>query len=154
MELPTQVTAMYGYPGLHPLASQPEAFRRPPHRLPEDLREQLGRLVRLEWIRWAQEQPDPKPTWLMPWEDLREPDREVDRLIGERLVEVIHDAQTDRLAWICRQADDFDIRMIVDAPRDGEYLVSGMDGIQGIGPTIEAAIDDARQHEAERRNQR
>lgn len=48
-------------------------------------REALGRLVREEWIAWASEQPDPKPSWLVPWQGLADPDREVDRRIGERL---------------------------------------------------------------------
>jgi len=46
-------------------------------------REQLGRLVREIWVAWAREQPNPKPSWLKPWEELSEPDREVDRRIGE-----------------------------------------------------------------------
>jgi len=48
-------------------------------------REDLGRVVREEWIAWARQQSDPKPSWLVPWEELPEPDREVDRRIGERL---------------------------------------------------------------------
>lgn len=48
-------------------------------------REALGRLVRKVWIGWASEQPNPKPSWLVSWEDLSEPDREVDRRIGETL---------------------------------------------------------------------
>jgi hypothetical protein len=48
-------------------------------------REALGRLVRVVWVEWAREQPNPKPSWLKPWEELEEPDREVDRRIGERL---------------------------------------------------------------------
>lgn len=51
----------------------------------EDDRERLGRIVREEWRAWAREQPSPKPSWLVPWEGLSEPDREVDRRIGERL---------------------------------------------------------------------
>lgn len=46
-------------------------------------REGLGRLVREVWIAWAMEQPAPKSSWLLPWEALQEPDREVDRRIGE-----------------------------------------------------------------------
>jgi len=46
-------------------------------------REHLGRMVREIWIVWAREQPHPKPSWLKPWEELSEPDREVDRRIGE-----------------------------------------------------------------------
>jgi hypothetical protein len=48
-------------------------------------REALGRLVREVWIEWAREQPNPKPSWLVPWDELSERDREVDRRIGERL---------------------------------------------------------------------
>lgn len=48
-------------------------------------REQLGQMVREIWIRWAQTQPNPKPHWLTPWENLNEPDKEVDRLIGEEM---------------------------------------------------------------------
>lgn len=51
----------------------------------DDEREVLGQLVRLEWMGWAREQPVCKPSWLVPWEELSEPDREVDRRIGERI---------------------------------------------------------------------
>jgi hypothetical protein len=46
------------------------------------MREELGQLVRETWVAWASEQPRPKPSWLVPWEELAEPDREVDRRIG------------------------------------------------------------------------
>lgn len=48
----------------------------------EDLRERLGRRVREVWVTWAREQPSPKPSWLVPWDELGEPDKEVDRRIG------------------------------------------------------------------------
>lgn len=51
-------------------------------------REELGRMVRNIWIVWAKEQPNPKPSWLVPWEELSESDREVDRRIGENLYNV------------------------------------------------------------------
>jgi hypothetical protein len=46
-------------------------------------RDELGRMVREAWVRWAQTQPNPKPTWLVPYEGLDEPDKEADRQIGE-----------------------------------------------------------------------
>lgn len=49
-------------------------------------REDGGRLVREAWIRWAETQPNPKPSWLVPWEDLSEPDKEADRCIWEAIV--------------------------------------------------------------------
>ena len=49
------------------------------------LRDELGRIVREVWIAWSMEQSAPKPSWLVPYDQLNEPDREVDRRIGERL---------------------------------------------------------------------
>lgn len=46
-------------------------------------RETGGQFVRKVWIAWAMEQPNPKPSWLVPWEELSEPDKEVDRRIFE-----------------------------------------------------------------------
>lgn len=46
-------------------------------------REELGRLVRETWLSWAEEQPDPKPSWLLPWEMLTPAEQEVDMRIGE-----------------------------------------------------------------------
>ena len=48
-------------------------------------REALGRMVRETWVEFAKTQPKPKPHHLAPWEELDEPNKEVDRLIGERL---------------------------------------------------------------------
>lgn len=50
-------------------------------------REWLGRIVREVWVRWAKEQPEPKPSWLVPWDGLTEPEQEVDRRIGEAVAE-------------------------------------------------------------------
>ena len=57
----------------------------------DDRREALGRMVRDEWVKWAREQPNPKPSWLLPWEELTEPEREVDRRIGVRVANAIVD---------------------------------------------------------------
>lgn len=48
-------------------------------------RDQLGRFVREAWVEWARTQPDPKPSWLVPYDDLAEPDKEADRRIGEHV---------------------------------------------------------------------
>jgi hypothetical protein len=53
-----------------------------PERVAESLAEHLGRVVREAWVEWAKEQPDPKPSWLIPWEQLSESQREVDMRIG------------------------------------------------------------------------
>lgn len=45
----------------------------------------LGKMVRDVWVLHASEQPNPKPHHLLPWSQLSEPDKEVDRKIGEAL---------------------------------------------------------------------
>lgn len=52
-------------------------------------RERLGRVVREAWIAWAAARPNPKPSWLLPWEELSEPDREADRVIGEAVAAAV-----------------------------------------------------------------
>jgi hypothetical protein len=58
-------------------------------------REALGRRVREVWIAWAKEQPAPKASWLLPWEELSEPDREVDRRIGATIAAEALEAAAD-----------------------------------------------------------
>jgi hypothetical protein len=48
-------------------------------------RDRLGRLVREAWVNWARTQPNPKPSWLVPYDDLSEADKEADRQIGEAI---------------------------------------------------------------------
>lgn len=68
-------------------AKRDSAASRPPYADPltPEERDTLGRLVRQAWMLWANEQPDPKPSWLVPYDDLPEPDREADRRIGEAI---------------------------------------------------------------------
>jgi hypothetical protein len=49
-------------------------------------RDELGHVVRNAWVRWASTQPNPKPSWLTPWSELIEPDREAYRRIADELV--------------------------------------------------------------------
>lgn len=65
-------------------------------------RETLGKMVRGVWIRWAAQQPNPKPSWLVPWDHLNEPDKEVDRMIGE---EIARWAIAGDAAMRCRELD-------------------------------------------------
>ncbi len=72
-------------------------------------REALGRIVRQEWMRWAREQPNPKVTWLQPWEALTEPEREVDRRIGEAIlshVRIMDAATFDGVPVVCGLCDE------------------------------------------------
>lgn len=47
--------------------------------------EVLGEMVRNVWIRWAKLQPNPKESWLVTYHELPEPDKQVDRWIGEEI---------------------------------------------------------------------
>ncbi len=53
-------------------------------------RELLGRLVREAWVRWARTQQNPKPSWLVPYDELSEPDKEADRHIGESVFDAAY----------------------------------------------------------------
>lgn len=46
-------------------------------------RDAMGRVVREAWVRWALTQPNPKPSWLVPYDELSEADKEADRQIAE-----------------------------------------------------------------------
>jgi len=48
-------------------------------------RDALGRRVREVWIEWAKTQPNPKPSWVVPYDELDEADKEADRCIGSAL---------------------------------------------------------------------
>jgi hypothetical protein len=57
----------------------------PPTTIGDHRRESLGKRVREVWVAWARTQPNPKPEWLVPWDELEERYKEVDRLIGSAL---------------------------------------------------------------------
>lgn len=50
-------------------------------------REEGGKLVRAAWMEWAAQQPSPKESWLVPWEQLSEADKDADRHIWQRIIE-------------------------------------------------------------------
>lgn len=49
----------------------------------------LGRIVREAWVRWARLQPSPKPSWLVPYDELCEADRDADDMIGESVARAV-----------------------------------------------------------------
>jgi len=60
--------------------------------------DELGKAVRDQgWLPWASQQPNPKDSWLVPWDDLNETDREADRQIGLALLQHIRKAMTNYL---------------------------------------------------------
>ena len=61
-------------------------------------RDSLGKMVRAIWIQWAHQQPVCKPHWVTPYEELDEPDKEVDRRIGERVFEAGRKAALEGLS--------------------------------------------------------
>lgn len=75
-------------------------------------RDELGRMVREAWVRWAQTQPNPKPSWLAPYDELSEPDKEADRQIGEAIARwtLIGDAGrwhgAEQAVWECEMSKE------------------------------------------------
>ena len=61
-------------------------------------RDEYGRMVREAWVRWAQTQLNPKPSWLVPYDELSEPDKEADRQIGEAVARWTMIGDASRLA--------------------------------------------------------
>jgi hypothetical protein len=62
-------------------------------------RDELGKVVRNAWIEWARLQPTIKDSWFVPYEELSEPDKEADRMIGEAVVKFYEEAQCDSRRW-------------------------------------------------------
>ena len=67
---------------------------------PAEPRELVGRMVRQIWVEWAQQQPNPKPSWLLPWDELDTGQREVDMRIGAALFSAGQRAESHTLARI------------------------------------------------------
>lgn len=64
-------------------------------------RETLGQVVRAAWIAWAREQPNPKPSWLVPWEELSAADKEADRRIGDAVRLAVWEEMADGMhRWL------------------------------------------------------
>ena len=53
------------------------------------LREELGKAVRLAWVRYCQDTGDTKPSHLASWEELSWWDQEADRRIGVVVANVV-----------------------------------------------------------------
>jgi hypothetical protein len=71
-------------------------------------RDFLGQLVRMAWVEWAEQHPNPKPHWLTPWQSLPEEMREVDRQIGEK---VAHRCVTPELLRVEQRAEQAEQRI-------------------------------------------
>lgn len=87
-------------------------------------RDYLGRVVRDAWIAWATRQPDPKPSWLVPYDDLSVADQEADRLIGDAVWAVAEIDAEARITALTVAA-----RAVVDAvwsPSTNVYLAGSL----------------------------
>lgn len=104
-------------------------------------RDDLGRIVRDEWMAWAREQPNPKPSWLVEWDRLSEPDREVDRRIGERLFAAGRSAERGARMLASPPAP---VEPSTWTPEDAERRAREMLG-EGVPlPSPPAPVEDAR----------
>lgn len=86
----------------------------------DDERERLGRIVRNVWIEWAREHPNPKPSWLHPWEDLTGPEREGNRRIAWALVSVYRPQMRVLLDALERAEAGRDAALVALAERTAE----------------------------------
>ncbi len=90
-----------------------------------DDREQLGRLVRETWVKWACEQENPKNSWLTGWDELDDGRREVDMRIGEAVAAFVR--ERDSRTRIVSASGVKDLEAIGNGPlldpdcRDGKH---------------------------------
>lgn len=108
--------------------------------------EHLGRVVHEIWIDWAREQPSSKSSWLAPWEALSEPDREVDRRIGEQLFAM---GLAAGRAEVQQEAADLRrMLQVVDArARDAEAALDDWRVATGVDSPAAAKVDAEADHE-------
>jgi hypothetical protein len=94
--------------------------------LPFD-REALGRMVRDAWVRWAEAQPSPKASWLIPYDELAEPDKEADRQIGEAVARwtLIGDATSAALNSTQQPTRETDREALLRIAEDMRDAVAG-----------------------------
>lgn len=122
----------------HPFSPPVATHPVPDSGEPTDPRELLGRWVRQVWVRWASEQDDPKPSWLLGWVELDDGQREVDMRIGEALFEAgrafavsgrpspaVGGANEAVLAW--SRAEQRDIESARDDYRSADWRAGAVD---------------------------
>lgn len=97
-------------------------------------RDELGRMVREAWLRWAETQTNSKPSWLVPYEDLDDQDKEADQQIGETI------ARWTLLFSAAEKLPEFD----EDKGKEGlRYIVSGeVEAVKKIADDIEYSIEE------------
>lgn len=78
-------------------------------------RDFIGQIVRDAWVKWAQTQLNPKASWLLPYAELSEADKEADRQIGEAVV-----------AWVTRMKGvEFEADRQIDAAQPASSVAEG-----------------------------
>lgn len=103
-------------------------------------REMLGQMVRDVWIKWAEEQPNPKPSWLALWHELSEPDREVDRRIGETIAAYAIERALAGQGEVERDAERYrHIRNFTGAPSVWNHIID----VDCNGDEMDRVIDKA-----------
>lgn len=108
-----------------------------------ECRELLGMNVRSEWIMWARRQPHPKPSWLVEWDGLSEPDKEVDRMIGERLFRIGHASGCALNDQLCDVLEKCFWHLGEEIKRKS-LNESARDGTQALSVAAAKVLDDAR----------
>lgn len=92
-------------------------------------RESLGRRVRGTWLAWAREQSDPKPSWLLGWDEIDAGQREVDMRIGEDVAGLAMGLERAR------------IQAGVEAMRESARQRAGGFAFIAVDETLKAVLD-------------
>jgi hypothetical protein len=97
--------------------------------------DRIGQAVREAWVSWAANlAPEPKPTWLLAWDQLDEQSKQADRAIGLALLTPVYD-------WL---ASEFPDRVYQDKPAwlDVDLLAAALARSE---PQSGESLDDRRQ---------
>ena len=72
----------------------------------------FGKVVRDTWVKWAIQKENPKPSHLIPWEELDEDNKEVDELIGKAIFEFINSKYINI---------EIEIKKLIEEMEDSDY---------------------------------
>jgi hypothetical protein len=91
-----------------------------------------GRVVGDALNRWGRRQPDPRPAWLVPWDDLTEQDKDADRTVGCAVA-----------ARAQREAHDALVPVILDLTKALSAICDSWEQTGDVGVHLFAAGRDA-----------
>lgn len=80
--------------------------------------ERVAEQIRVAWCEWARTQPNPKPSWLVPWAELDEQSRDADRHLA-RYALALAERAADEAVSAYRRGEDGVLTVAVERAVEG-----------------------------------